>query len=165
MELYGLHIRNKYFSKRMKYIKRIFESADFTHDEVEQLKDFCEGALAYLLDEDFHISVRHSNKREDRIRIEIYKARKMHGGELAFPEAFNWDDVSDYFISFCNILSKNYQLQTNWADCTVKLDYRKPAKNVWECETIWVSHEDMLNNIIEDEKNIGVITIFIEKKK
>ena len=103
MELYGLHIRNKYFSKRMKYIKRIFESADFTHDEVEQLKDFCEGALAYLLDEDFHISVRHSNKRA---RIEIYKARKMHGGELAFPEAFNWDDVSDYFISFYNILSK-----------------------------------------------------------
>lgn len=143
----------------MKYIKRIFESADFTHDEVEQLKDFCEGALAYLLDEDFHIRVRHSASRENRIRIEIYK------GELAFPKPFNWNDIDDYFISFYNILSKNYQIQTNWADCTVKLQYRKPAKNVWECETIWVSHENMLNNIIEDEKYIGVITIFIEKKE
>jgi len=143
----------------MKYIKRIFKSKDFTHDEVEQLKDFCEGALAYILDEDFHINVSQNNKRQYRIRIEIYK------GELIYPKPFNWNDIDDYFISFYNILSKNYQIQTNWADCTVKLQYRKPAKNVWECETVWISHEDMLNNIIEDKNHIGVITLFIEKKK
>lgn len=158
MELYGLHIRNKYFSKRMKYIKRIFESTDFTHDEVEQLKDLCDGALAYLLDEDFHIRVSNKYSKEN-IRIEIYK------GELTSPKAFNWDDVSDYFISFYNILSKNYQIQTNCADCMVKLQYNKPGENLWEGKIIWISHEDMLNNIIEDEKYIAVITLFIEKKK
>jgi hypothetical protein len=148
----------------MKYLRRIFES-DFTEKEVNELKDFCEGALAYLLDEDFHIRVRQaslktiSNKRQDRIRIEIYK------GELAFPKPFNWDDIDDYFITFYQILSKNYQIQTNWADCTVKFGYRKPATNICENKVIWVSHEEMLNNVIADKNYIGVITIFIEKKK
>lgn len=142
----------------MKYLRKIFES-NFTEKEVDELKDLCEGSLVYLLDEDFHIRVRHSNKRKERIRIEIYK------GELAFPKPFNWNDIDDYFITFYQILSKNYQLQTNWADCTVKFDYRKPAKNIWECESIWVSHEDMLNNVIIDKNYIGVITIFIEKKR
>lgn len=86
----------------MKYLKRFNESLsnDFTLD----LKDFCEGYLAYLLDEGFEVDVQHMYSKDkykhDFHLITIKKLDKLS----------KWEEIKDYFIPFISVLSKEYNL-------------------------------------------------------
>ena len=96
----------------MKYLRRIFEEVN--RDEYEQLKDFCEMYLAYLLDEgDWRIDI--------AMRTSVYPNTGYYDcmiwrryetnadGSHSYPNA-TWDDVSDYFIPFFKVLIDNYEL-------------------------------------------------------
>jgi hypothetical protein len=96
----------------MKYLKRIFEEVN--QNEYEQLKDFCEMYLAYLLDEgDWKIDI--------AMRTQVYPNTGYYDcmiwrryetnadGSHSYPRA-TWDDISDYFIPFFKVLTDNYEL-------------------------------------------------------
>jgi hypothetical protein len=77
----------------MKHIKRFNEDMD----NEEELKDFCETHLAYLLDDyNFELGVddyTQNGKYRSQIRLENGKG-------------FYWDDIKDYFIPFLIQLDK-----------------------------------------------------------
>lgn len=98
----------------MKYLK-LFESFN-----EENILDFCEGYLAYLLD-DTTFKVRVLNNKYSS------QGTKYGGGGLSEssnsyvislyrekneirPMTFLWSDIKDYFIPFLTILSKKYEI-------------------------------------------------------
>lgn len=146
----------------MKYIKKINESF-FLQGDLNELKDFCETYLAYLIDKGFGIHVR-NGPRKDRAKIEFYKE------DIHFPVAFNWNDVKDHYIPFYQMLSKEYEISTmpdrtsgsDYRTCSVKFGYRKPARQLWETEAKWFTEKEIINDEVGYLGNyIGVISIFI----
>jgi len=86
----------------MKHLRRYNESLDDT--EVDELKDFCETSLAYLMDEGFEISCT-ENK---------YLYLSLPGKQLRYSLAkdpFDWNDIKDHFIPFVQLLSRRYELK------------------------------------------------------
>jgi hypothetical protein len=153
----------------MRYLNNFNENTNyFLQEDLNELQYFCETYLAYLIDEGFGIRVRHGS-RKDRARIEFYK------GELHFPIAFSWDDVKDHYIPFYQMLSKEYEISTTSVHskvsngdyevrtCSVKFEYRKPAKQLWETEAKWFTEQEIINDKVGDlGKYIGVISIFLD---
>lgn len=79
----------------MKYIKRFNEN-----NNEEDLKDFCETHLAYLLDDNnFELNVDSFN---DHTQGGIYRGQIR----IENNEGFKWDDIKDYFIPFLIQLDK-----------------------------------------------------------
>ena len=155
----------------MKHLKS-FNEASFLPKDISELQYFCENYLAYLLDEGFGIRVRHGS-REDRARIEFYK------DDVHFPVPFNWNDVKDHYIPFYQMLSKEYEISTmsdrslvsgtstngdyEVRTCSVKFEYRKPGKQLWETEAKWFTEEEIINDEVGDLGSyVGVISIFLE---
>jgi hypothetical protein len=85
----------------MKHLKRYNESID-DHDE---LKDFVESCLAYLLDEGFHVFIPRASLDDGTTAIWLglnYRENKSN--------AFTWDDIKDYYIPLLKLLSNRYQI-------------------------------------------------------
>lgn len=100
----------------MKHLKKFNESLQL--DEVNELKEFCETSLAYLIDEGFEVSCRDESStnfvgkrqtQEDLIMITLYLPN------VPRLEQFDWNDVKDYYIPFLQLLSRRYEL-CNWND-------------------------------------------------
>ena len=79
----------------MKHLKRFNES--LTPDEVDDLKDFCEMNLAYLLDEDFIVDIDSRFGTTGNVSFNLKR-------ELGFT----WNEISDHFIPFLQRLSNKY---------------------------------------------------------
>lgn len=79
----------------MKHLKRFNES--LTPDEVDDLKDFCEVNLAYLLDEDFIVDIDSRFGTTGNVSFNLKR-------ELGFT----WNEISDHFIPFLQRLSNKY---------------------------------------------------------
>jgi hypothetical protein len=90
----------------MKYLKRIFEEVN--REEYEELKDFCEMYLAYLLDDsDWQLSVTMKTQvypDKGYYDVFIWKNYKVADSKPI------WDDISDHFIPFFKVLLDNYEL-------------------------------------------------------
>ena len=150
----------------MKHLKS-FNEASFLSEDIRELQYFCENYLAYLIDEGFGIRVRHGS-RKDRARIEFYK------DDVHFPVPFNWNDVKDHYIPFYQMLSKEYEISTTpsrisdggeveYKECSVKFEYRKPAKQLWETEPRWFTEQEIINDEVGDLGSyVGVISIFLD---
>ena len=79
----------------MKHLKRFNEN-----NNEEDLKDFCETHLAYLLDDyNFELYVDSFN---DHTQGGIYRGQIR----IENNEGFKWDDIKDYFIPFLKQLDK-----------------------------------------------------------
>ena len=84
----------------MKHLRKFNESID--HDE---LKDFVESCLAYLLDEGFHVFIPRASLDDGTTAIWLglnYRENKSN--------AFTWDDIKDYYIPLLKLLSNRYQI-------------------------------------------------------
>ena len=157
----------------MRHLKSFNESS-FLSEDLNVLQSFCETYLAYLIDEGFGIRVRHGS-RKDRARIEFYKE------EIHFPVPFNWNDVKDHYIPFYQMLSKEYEISTTSVHepnfyssnrptsgdevrtCSVKFEYRKPGKQLWETEAKWFTEEEIISDEVGDLGSyVGVISIFLD---
>lgn len=156
----------------MRYIKSFNEGTYFLTEDLNELQSFCETYLAYLIDEGFGIRVRYGS-RKDRARIEFYKEDHIH------PVPFSWDDVKDHYIPFYQMLSKEYEISTTpsrinngeveYKECSVKFEYRKPARQLWETEAVWFTEDEIINDKVGDRnlnlgKYVGVISIFLDNK-
>jgi len=80
----------------MKHLKRFNEN-----NNEEDLKDFCETHLAYLLD-DYNFELYVDDINDDSMRS------LSDSGQIRIEntEGFKWDDIKDYFIPFLKQLDK-----------------------------------------------------------
>jgi hypothetical protein len=91
----------------MKYLKRIFESLD-----KDELRDFCEMNLAYLMDDpDFEIRIEDTDwKKPSRfVSVVLCKTVDLGSGQM-MRTTFEWGEVKDQFIPFVYHLKKKYNI-------------------------------------------------------
>jgi len=97
----------------MKYLKKIFESLD-----KDELRDFCEINLAYLLDNpDFEIRIEDTDwKKPSRfVSVVLCKTINLGSGEM-MRTTFTWGEVKDHVVPFVIQLHKNYKFNTSGSD-------------------------------------------------
>ena len=103
-------IKYKYNFTKMRYLKKFNES--LTQDEI---RDFCEMHLVYLLDDGYELAFREIG------RITQINFLKPNGvtpirwtpGQGGQVDWFNWDDIKNRFIPFLQILNKEYDIKDN----------------------------------------------------
>lgn len=100
----------------MKYIKKFNES---NIDALEELKDFCESNLAFLLDEEYIInyyrySTNYNYTKNGTIINPIYSIEIVNRNRNTklIQTTLYWDDMKDYIIPFLERLSNNYTLHS-----------------------------------------------------
>jgi hypothetical protein len=82
----------------MKYLKRIFEGKQ---SDIDELKDFCEMYLAYLMDDGFRISVKKETPFIKTMSVSINTPSR---------ETTSWNNIKDSFIPFLKMLIKDYEI-------------------------------------------------------
>ena len=146
----------------MKYIKKY--SSLIVESVKDDLKDFCETSLVYLLDEGFEIDC-----EESRFGIiDIF---------LSLNKQFDWNDIKDYFIPFIQLLSRRYVLEefsTYSADTTSSIITQNENCYVcFQCQgNGWTEYLEYttLDQVINDNlpkriHNISVIKVQVKSKK
>ena len=89
----------------MRHLKRFNESQEEISLQREELRDFCETYLAYLLDEGFE--------------LKIYGGAELASGVTPFQVSlvkpdksiFLWQDIINHFLPFLKFLKDNYNLE------------------------------------------------------
>lgn len=84
----------------MKHLKMFNESID-----KDELTDFVESCLAYLLDEGFRIFIPRGSE-DDTTAIWLSLSNQY----ALKSDAFTWDDIKDYYIPLLKLLSNRYQI-------------------------------------------------------
>jgi hypothetical protein len=147
----------------MKYLRKIFEEVN--RDEYEQLKDFCEMYLAYLLDD--------GNWRIDiAMRTSVYPNTGYYDcmiwrryetnadGSHSYPNA-TWDDVSDYFIPFFKVLIDNYELIPS---VSRSMKDGSLVNNLVDFSGANVPKEKILNDLIPGNQPVRKIMFKVKRK-
>lgn len=104
----------------MKYLKKIFE-AEYSNKvgiDEDELTDFCEMNLAYLLDDgDFRIDIEYFDDLIGQylVVVRLVKMVELSPGER-MTTMYQWQEVKDYIVPFIIQLNKNYKLNTTWND-------------------------------------------------
>ena len=107
----------------MRYLKR-FNEVDFKYQSIteaisqEDIKDFCEQYLAYLLDDGYALDFRVSG-RVTQIDLVKPQDNPQHGrwrpGFGGTVDWMDWDHIKDRFIPFLQMLDKEYDVKvTNY---------------------------------------------------
>ena len=90
----------------MKHLKRFNESFEQQMAR-EELKDFCETHLAYLLDDGYEIYVKEDR---DSLLFALTIPSDMSTEEDPDAGEFKWNDIKDHFIPFLIHLNNNYEI-------------------------------------------------------
>jgi hypothetical protein len=95
----------------MRYLKRFNEAI-----EPDEIKDFCEQYLAYLLDDGYALAFRESG-RITQVDFVKPKESPLHGrwspGFGGTVDWMDWDHIKDRFIPFLQMLDKEYDVKDN----------------------------------------------------
>ena len=135
----------------MKHLRKFNESLN-----KEELQDFCDTYLAYLLDEDFSIEYlgKKSNKDlDDSEIISLKKGYRHDGMAIADPSLmFSWDAIKDHFIPFIHMLSKQYTI----TNC--KLWNLNRKFNMDKDDRFFIDYDYNLSQILEDKVSLEELT-------
>ena len=141
----------------MKHLRRFNEGLK------DELQDFCEMYLAYLIDDGFWIDIYDENVTyyfpevvdQDLIYrvivLEKEEPEDSEGWEFSNGRGFSWDEIKDQYIPFLKMLSKSYQLTKityykKWVD--VKVCYRQ---QVWNNLIKTYTFSDFISGKFDDE--------------
>jgi hypothetical protein len=140
----------------MKHLRRFNESVN----KEEELQDFCDTYLAYLLDEDFSIDTMPRDKDlDDSEIISLKKGHRTDSMAIGDPSLmFSWDEIKDHFIPFIYMLSKQYTI-TNLKLWNLnrgniinnKFDMAKDTR-------LFIDYEYSLSQILEDKVSLEELT-------
>ena len=145
----------------MKYLKRIFESK--VGIDKDELMDFCEMNLAYLLDDgDFRIDIEYFDDLIGQylVVIRLVKMVELSPGER-MTTMYQWQEVKDYIVPFIVQLNKNYKLNTTWNDNKGSITIRQ------EQEWRNFSYEKFMRVVdkwYEDDDEIRYIEIILDNE-
>ena len=88
----------------MKHLRRFNESLN-----KEELQDFCDTYLAYLLDDGYSIVASEIGFGE--YVLVLRNGKRLDNVPVDSPEfLFTWDEIKDQFIPFLHMLSKQYTI-------------------------------------------------------
>jgi len=142
----------------MKHIKRFNESLE---NYLEQLKDFCESNLVYLLDEGFQLKYYTQVMHFPEIRTIKHDGDAGVNVKIMCPNYYksnlpntHWSEIKDYIIPFLQRLCNEYQLYTYYEE--KKFDYEKNEMIVKEDKYVALQEENnfkyyTLEDLIEDK--------------
>lgn len=146
----------KFTVKGFKKDKSIMESSSFEDQQRDELSDFCQGYLAYLMDDGFRISV-----PTDLSRGMI----RMAGEGMIFlllppgrGESFRFYEVKDDFIPFLHMLVRDYNLHIG-KSIIFGLDQH------WNGARHLLSYDDILAGEYKRTQDLYYIAIMIKDKK
>ena len=145
----------------MKYLKRIFESK--VGIDKDELTDFCEMNLAYLLDNgDFRIDIEYFDDLigQDLVVIKLVKMVEFDT-DVRVTTMYQWQEVKDYIVPFIVQLNKNYKLNTTWNDNKGSITIRQ------EQEWRNFSYEKFMRVVdkwYEDDDEIRYIEIILDNE-
>jgi hypothetical protein len=126
----------------MKHLRKFNESLK------EELQDFCETYLAYLIDDNFSV------------RISKFKGDDFHQILLQRNFMFIWSDVKDYFLPFLHFLFKDYELYwDNGAEAPMGIIYYFMGSIKQRPLTL-----EQINNL-PDDTEISTLFIRVVKKE
>ena len=135
----------------MKHLRKFNESLN-----KEELQDFCDTYLAYLLDEDFSIEYlgKKSNKDlDDSEIISLKKGYRTDSMAIADPSLmFSWDEIKDHFIPFIHMLSKQYTI----TNC--KLWNLNRKFNMDKDDRFFIDYDYNLSQSLEDRVSLEELT-------
>ena len=109
----------------MKHLRRFNES---NIDALDELKDFCEGNLAFLLDDLIKINyiykgqvtygtgLTNKDGTQRTITHEVYMIEIGSIIDDSYDSQVKWDDIKDYFIPFLDRLSSEVYKIQGWFD-------------------------------------------------
>jgi hypothetical protein len=140
--------------KGFKKDKSIMESSSFEDQQRDELRDFCQGYLAYLMDDGFRISVK-------RPFLEPF----MKGEGMIFlllppvrGESFRFYEVKDDFLPFLHMLVRDYNLHIG-KSIIFGLDRQ------WYGSRQLLSYDDILAGEYKRTQELYYIAIMIKDKK
>ena len=138
----------------MRYLKRFNEAIS-----QEDIKDFCEQYLAYLLDDGYDLAFRESG-RITQVDFVKPKENPLHGrwspgfgGPVDWMDIINepmdWDHIKDSFIPFLKMLDKEYDVKDNLItfQCPRAIQIQIPFQDVID---------DKVKDILHDKLTLDV---------
>ena len=134
----------------MKHLRRFNESIN-----KDELVEFCENYLAYLLDKDFNIEYigKKSHTMPGNKIIILKKGYRHDGMAIADPSLmFSWDEIKDHFIPFIHMLSNQYTI----TNC--KLWNLNRKFNMDKDTRFFIDYEYSLSQILEDKVSLEELT-------
>ena len=163
----------------MRYLRKFNE--DYTQQDLDELKEFCDDHLSYLIDEDYNVSVQDFETNAGSVLQVVVKPPKvirknnwvrkletrLKEEEIGTP----FSHFKDRLIPFVYMLLKDYRLITNEEMDRMKLGHNeggmgfaKPNndKYVRETEVVRVGSLEHLEQVEDD---LMVRTFYIRVKK
>lgn len=150
----------------MKYIKK-FESLEDRYSKNQELKDFCEGSLVWLLDDGFEFSIIKISGGKELIRLIKRKNDDSFTQSDDFRRSYdkfeNWklSEIADHFIPFLQKLSSKYDVK-----CIVITDDMNKYIGIPKLNAgvgPEVSVEDFLSDRLNDTVFKGISVVLSEK--
>jgi hypothetical protein len=148
----------------MKHLRKFNESID-----ENELRDFCEINLAYLLDDGFEIMISGNNFSGDSFKsIKITNPRSLDDRQDGTVNYFKWNDIKDHFIPFFTRLLNQYSLYGNFIVADGILFHYIAPMYAHDRSTNWYKfsglrttklYKPSLDNVLNDEVYDDVSTI------
>jgi len=163
----------------MKHLRRFNES--YTQEDLDELKDFCDDHLSYLIDEDYKVSVQDFETGAGSVFQVVVRPPKVmkktgwiekfktHLREVEVGTPFS--HFKDRLIPFVYMLLKDYRLLTNEEIDMLNLGHNEasmgfakpnPNSNILDTEMVRVGSLEHLQQV---EDNLMVTTFYIRIKK
>jgi len=149
----------------MKHLRKFESLVNPEKVDKEELKDFCEMYLSYLLDEGFYLHiVEHHFMCEINLRRVGYPEQWQYNG-------FKWEEIADRFIPFLKVLYDNY---VSFGNKCIKLEtgegmttnvYISDFSNNMELDINKLERIPITYKRLFDKSPIYNISIKIEKNK
>ena len=127
----------------MRYLKRFNEAI-----EPDEIKDFCEQYLAYLLDDGYALAFRESG-RITQVDFVKPKESPLHGrwspGHGGAVDWMDWDHIKDHFIPFLKMLDREYDVKDNLItfQCPRAIQIQIPFQDVIDDKVKDILHDKL----------------------
>lgn len=145
---------------------KLFEDFN-TGDFKKELEDFCEMYLAYLIDEGFEVEVS-KNMHEKYYVLNIKKVSAFANytdgeyGTRNIDNSFRWSEISNHFVVFFHMLSKEYDLVKSVREPYGTINLREEMSMGRRVGWVWKNYVDIED--LDPDKKIDLIQIPIDKK-
>jgi hypothetical protein len=145
-----------------------FKTAGLSSNEFNELKEFSENCLAYLLDEGFELELVDRNGRESNDPsfdqdAEYFWVDLYGPAENGDTISYSWDQIKDYYIPFLKLVQKRYILTDgDWNKDLVLFKIEQGA----DVETAFKRFE--VEDVIDDKitsDSIYSVSIKVSSKK
>lgn len=148
----------------MKHLRSFNESID-----KDELKDFVESCLAYLLDEGFHVFIPRTSLDDGTTAIWLGLSNQY----AVKSNGFTWDQIKDYYIPLLKLLSNRYQIigfgepSRGREDSTSQVRFRLHQgynDDAFRDFPLYTVVNDTLFGSYSDKKSIYSVGIIIKEK-